>query len=559
MFNPNRKIERKGFFVYTQLQFFILTIEIIVCSTKGNSTQRRKGAKKRKEVIIQPSLRFFASLRLCVELCVVLCFLMFLPLRAQGADEVLKSRQPNWRTKILESFPEGGVQKVLFYEPAAREEVDIPVKVVSYYPSGEMRNETDLTVLPKDDPVALSSGTRVVPHGFSVDYWPSGVAERVSFYEKGKLHGNFYGYDEHSTLIERGTYSQGKLTGLLERYHSDGTKAFQAHYEEGVLEGELTEWHPNGVVKSTQYYTRGLLNGDRQKPAMRLYSDDATLIQTQDFRLGRPYSGGQIAPQAKHREKYSGLPLNIDEDTTDKKSSGTQYEGVQKTFYPNGQIKTLITYRNGLLDGQKAFWSSQGELLEEAYYQNGDLEGRYYQRLQDGTEIISQYRHHRLHGLEQAFYPNPGSDVKVKAREATYADGLLDGELALYNREGIKVASSLYKQGKRDGLSTIYATDGRVMMTAEYRDDKKDGAASEYFSSGKMRRQTRFVDDVEEGEEKVFYESGKPAAVRHYSKGKLDGEAKEWDEEGKLIFEAKYRDGMPHGRFCKGGKDLNFE
>lgn len=515
------------------------------------------------------------------SILIFVCSLLFFEAYA-APTESLRLRQPNWRTKILESFPEGGIRKVLFYEPV-QDGSDVPVKVVTYYPSGQIRNETDLTVLPEGHSSAVAAGTTVVPQGFSVDYWPNGVAAKVSFFDQGILHGNTTSYDETSSLTERGSYDKGKLTGPFDRFYSDGSKRSQAHYRDGVLEGEMTEWHPNGVIKSIQFYRRGLLNGDRQKLARREYNESRTLINTQDFRFGRPYGmiggKGSFLPEAaeSHVEdnNMSLAPaLDVAEKAVRSMPDGEwklyypssqeeekieqilqvkdgQFHGVQKTFYPNGQLKTLITYRQGILDGQKAFWSPQGEVLEEGFYCNGDLEGRYYQRRPDGIETVSHYRNHRLNGIEQSFYTVPGSDTNVKVREAAYRDGLLDGELSTYNREGIKVSSSLYKQGKREGVSTLYSSDGRVMVTAEYRNDRKNGLGSEFFPNGNLRSQTPFLDDLEEGEEKVFFEEGTLAAQRVYRQGKLDGTAREWDRSGKLIFEAEYRNGMKHGHFLK--------
>lgn len=505
-----------------------------------------------------------------------------------GAPDPLKIRQPNWRIKTLASFPEGGIQKIVFFEPSTHEDVDIPVKAVTYFEDGKMQSETDLLVLSNDDPIAKQVGTTVVPHGFSITYWPQGVPSKVMIYEKGVLNGNFSVYDETAALVEKGTYRQGLLSGNLERFNRDGTRSFLGHYQDGVLHGELMEWHPNGVIKSIQYYNLGLLSGDRQRPALRNYNVNRTLIETRDFRFGRPYgvmdgkSGFLLdGSDDKKNEQFEPLdsPTESSNDLSEEmkhlngewrvyyppkagESEGElkqilnykegDFHGVQKAFYPNGQINTLITYRDGILHGQKAYWDNQGILLEEAFYQDGDLEGRYYQRKSDGAETISHYRHHRLHGLEQMFYPNnSGSENKVKAREVTYVDGLLDGELTLYNREGIKVANSNYRKGLREGISTIYSVDGRVLMTAEYQNDKKNGLAYQYFPNGTVQQQNAFINDLEEGEEKVFFENGEVSALRPFSQGKLNGTAKEWDKEGKLIFQADYKEGKRHGCFLK--------
>lgn len=504
-----------------------------------------------------------------------------------GFADSLKMRQPNWRTQILSVYPNGAIEKTLFYEPSLQQDIDIPVKVVTFFESGEIQTETDLIVLEESDPIAQKARTRIVPHGASVVYWPHGLTAKVTFYEKGSLHGNLFRYNEKGTLIEKGVYLNGKLSGVLDRFYPDSVKASSAHYVDGVLEGEFTEWHPNGTLKSTRFYTRGLLNGNRQKPAVKVYDESRNLVEMADFRFGHPYGTNE-------RGKQGFLPVAISEESDFKaiivpplekeqldvppkdilEGEWKEYypskpdekypqlkkhlnykqgrlHGEQKTFYPNGQLNTLLNYDEGVLHGEKVFWDNQGNVLERATYNHGDLEGEYYQLKQDGTEISSTYRRHRLHGVYQVCYPSLGQKEKVKAKEATYKDGLLDGELILYSKDGIKTASTFFRQGYREGLSTLYSTDGRVLMTAEYRQNKKNGLACEYHVNGNIKRQTPFVDDVENGEEKVFFEDGKLAGVHPFSNGVLHGTSKEWDKTGKLIFEAEYQQGKRHGHFRK--------
>src|SRR5206468_1416759 len=55
----------------------------------------------------------------------------------------LKQRQPHWRPKIMESFQTGQPQRVLFYEQIG-DANEAPVKQVSFYPNGQIKNEMDL-------------------------------------------------------------------------------------------------------------------------------------------------------------------------------------------------------------------------------------------------------------------------------------------------------------------------------------------------------------------------------------------------------------------------------
>ena len=55
----------------------------------------------------------------------------------------LKQRQPHWSPKIIETYPEGGAQRVLFYEQIGEENA-APVKQILFYPNGQIKTELDL-------------------------------------------------------------------------------------------------------------------------------------------------------------------------------------------------------------------------------------------------------------------------------------------------------------------------------------------------------------------------------------------------------------------------------
>src|SRR6185295_17670587 len=99
----------------------------------------------------------------------------------------------------------------------------------------------------------------------------------------------------------------------------------------------------------------------------------------------------------------------------------------------------LMHYSQGILHGRKALFLPTGELVEEAFYDQGHLEGPYFLKKTDGTEVISYYKNNKMDGVHQIFYPPHEVMGKVKALEANFKKGLLDGELAKFNEKGIKI------------------------------------------------------------------------------------------------------------------------
>src|SRR5579872_1287258 len=94
----------------------------------------------------------------------------------QSAPQIsiaLKPRQPNWRFEIVQSYPQGTPQSIIFYEPLALGG-ERPVKQVVFYENNRIAIEMDLTVVDEDSDAAREWKSPFVPHGARVDFSPEG-------------------------------------------------------------------------------------------------------------------------------------------------------------------------------------------------------------------------------------------------------------------------------------------------------------------------------------------------------------------------------------------------
>lgn len=281
------------------------------------------------------------------------------------------------------------------------------------------------------------------------------------------------------------------------------------------MNGDYLVWFEDGHLNQERHYVHGKQEG----------------IQKEYF----PVAEGQIQPQlAKYLTYKDGL-LNDE----------------QKSYFSNGVKQAAIHYKNGILHGRKRLWNEEATLLEEANYIEGKLDGRYYALREDGGEIVFHYKDNQLEGLHQIYYPLDEFFGRIKALEATYRRGLLEGEFIQYNQAGTKISSTFYQNGLKEGLATLYSDEGRVQIAASFNKDKQSGMSFEYFPNGKVKKEVHFLDDLKEGEEKTFHENGQLAAHRFYKGGQLEGSAKEWSPHGVLIFEADYLEGKKHGKLNK--------
>ena len=100
---------------------------------------------------------------------------------------------------------------------------------------------------------------------------------------------------------------------------------------------------------------------------------------------------------------------------------GKRVDGVSKGWYPNGQIKTINTYKDGKLDGLWTGWYSDGQKKWEYTYKDGKEDGVYTIWYENGQkESERTYKEGKLDGLRTGWYENG-----EKILEKTYKDGYL--------------------------------------------------------------------------------------------------------------------------------------
>src|ERR1700733_13687606 len=55
-----------------------------------------------------------------------------------------RMQEPHWKAKVEERYPGGQPSKIIFYEELGDDEA-VAVKLITYYPSGQVKLESDVT------------------------------------------------------------------------------------------------------------------------------------------------------------------------------------------------------------------------------------------------------------------------------------------------------------------------------------------------------------------------------------------------------------------------------
>lgn len=371
------------------------------------------------------------------------------------------------------------------------------------------------------------------------EWFADGNKKCTAFYEKGVIHGMLHEWFENQRPKLCEEYHLGKRNGSSKEWDQNGILVFEATFQNDQLNGEVKEWHPNGKLKGLYVCENGKLNGPWTK-----WFDDGNVHEERSYSLG--------VPQGTHRTYYplrEGSTSCILEKEWSYRDG--KLDGQQKRFYRNGSKEAILSYEQGVLNGKKILWDSHGNILEEANYVAGNLEGRYFRLTNSGRELIYHYKDNRLHGLHQIYYPENQICGKVKALEGNFVDGFLEGEVSEFNEVGTKIISTPYVKGKKEGIATVYNHEGKARLSVSFKNDTQDGISYEFSNNGKIIREINYVADKKQGEEKSFFEDGTLAALKTFKDDLLDGYWKEWNGYGILIYEGQFKAGERHGTIKK--------
>lgn len=154
-------------------------------------------------------------------------------------------------------------------------------------------------------------------------------------------------------------------------------------------------------------------------------------------------------PAGSSQEPFEDNPnmvkVTIDDGTGNTIAYGIYVNGFREgswtELHPNGHVKNVTGYVDGVKEGQSVEIDNRGQLLERFTYHNGELGGSY-----------TKYNRTRI------------KEVK------NYKNGLLEGKVEIFYDNAKVMEESYYKNGKRDGIAKWYDQEGNITIEYTYVD-----------------------------------------------------------------------------------------
>ncbi|MBJ7450235.1 MAG: toxin-antitoxin system YwqK family antitoxin [Parachlamydiales bacterium] len=221
-------------------------------------------------------------------------------------------------------------------------------------------------------------------------------------FEKGQLHGlTTYTYPHSSVVQKTENYSNGNLVSKINHFPSGLHRKETAFIEPNHI--KKTYWYEDGTPqRQEEVIDSKIVLGEYFTPAHELES------RIQDGEGTRAL-----------RDPFGHLLSH------DKIANGALLE--QTTYFPEGDIESMTTFKDGLPEGERKTFAPGGEPKTVEQWWNGQ---------QHGTTIVfqngikrseSNYLHGKKQGIEKLF-----DDLGQVAQEVTWVDGHRHGPTRLY-------------------------------------------------------------------------------------------------------------------------------
>ena len=194
-------------------------------------------------------------------------------------------------------------------------------------------------------------------------------------------------------------------------------------------------------------------------------------------------------------------------------------DGVQKTYWENGNLKAELRYEGGKLNGESVWYTQRGKMATKAFYKNDTLEGRYQRFHQDGRtlEMECWYKHGERDSICRTY------SVKGNlTSEDYYIASKLNGDSKKWYDNGQVFQEGQFVDGMMDGSWFVFYPSGALASKAEY----KMGTGKQicYEESGYKCLEVPYVDNLKQGKEIYYNPDGRITKIVEYEKGKVVSE-----------------------------------
>ena len=409
--------------------------------------------------------------------------------------------------------------------------------------------------------------------------------------------------------IQKGYYSnkelayikEGKLTenldvlanGKYTEYYKNGKIKIQGNYKEGRRNGEFKTFLKNSKSAGSVIYKDGK---SIKSTLIKSMKDNASFspISYVNYDLDTSYSIGKVDFPNKLLKTYymynkkgvlNGDSIKYYEEGNIQSIvpyKNNLVEGLIIRYYENGNIKEEVNYKNDKMNGEAKSYDENGKLngrtifkddikLEEEVHKENEILKNTFKNgevvKQDICSLNGNVKERRvLNGNEMeysSFYENGNVKQKILTKDKVIIKEQLyarNGNIMLnsfFSMDGkpIKEVFEYYPDGKLfrkitsinemlDGDYLEYYANGNLKNKAFFKNDKQEGEYIAYYKNGAIMQKVLYKNGVRNGEAIAYYENGVIEQKAYFVNGKKEKEHLYYDKNGNLTKTEIYKNGI---------------
>lgn len=383
-----------------------------------------------------------------------------------------------------------------------------------------------------------------------------------ALYRKYDKNGNLsiYTYAIDGKNTDKGYYSDGKLAYIKElkivkgeapiqvgkyiEYYKNGNIKVQGNYKDGKREGEFKTFLRNGKSAGSVFYKDGkiikstLVKAMKDNASFSLVTDIYYKLEDSHTLRKVDYENGLLKTYFIYNK--DGIP-----------------DGESVEYYEEGNIKSIIPFRNNIVEGLTITYYENGNIDEEVNYKNNKMNGEAKSYDENGklngrTIFKDNIKLEEDVHKENEILKNTFKNGELVKQDICAPNGTLK-ERRILNGDEMEY-STFYPNGNvkqkiltKDKIiikEQIYARNGNIMSNSFFSDGKPVIELFEYYPDGKLFRKISTINKMLNGDSIEYYPNGNIKEKVHFIDDKEEGEHFFYDEKGNLIKTEIYKNGV---------------
>lgn len=365
---------------------------------------------------------------------------------------------------------------------------------------------------------------------------------------------------ENGMISSEGLLLNGKPDGYWKTFNEKGILISEGNRKNFELDSCWKFYGETGKLTMEINYQKAKKNGLR-----KTYLEKETITENfkDDVKQGFTtyyYPNGKIKNLIPFDNGLEhGIAKEFDEDSTiisiteyrrgmvilrekmNRKDKNGFKQGLWKTFWDNDKTRTEGNFINDKKNGFFKTYSNEGNLLIIEKYINDEKQ----------TDVPE------LRNLEVRTDYYPDGKVKIVA---SYDNGVAEGVRREYNKDGNIAQSYIFSKGHIIGKGIVdenglkqgpwieFYENGIKKGEGKYKDNKKTGYWKFYYKNGNIEQQGLYnIKGNAEGEWKWYFINGNELLIQNFQDGIEEGLLTEYNDTGKVITKGEYIEGQETG------------